>query len=82
MVELDEGLITAAEIDDDVLQLDSALLELERKDARKAQVVQLRYFAGMTVEEVADALGVSCSTVDRDWTYARAWLFRKMAPAS
>jgi len=76
--ELDDGLIAAAGIHDDLLQLDAALEELEKRDARKAQVVKLRYFAGLTVEEAAAALGVSPSTVDRDWTYARAWLFRKM----
>jgi RNA polymerase sigma factor (TIGR02999 family) len=80
--ELDDGLIAAAGIHDDLLQLDAALEELEKRDARKAQVVKLRYFAGLTVEEAAAALGVSPSTVDRDWTYARAWLFRKMTGTS
>lgn len=70
--------IPATDSDEDLLELDATLEELEKKDARKAQVVKLRYFAGLTVEEAAEALGVSPSTVDRDWTYARAWLFRKM----
>ncbi len=76
--EFSEASIPAAGSDDDLLQLDAALEDLEKRDARKAQVVKLRYFAGLSVEETATALGVSPSTVDRDWTYARAWLFRKM----
>ncbi len=77
--ELDESQLGVAGFQDDVLQLDAALAELERKDARRAEVVKLRYFAGLTTDEVATALNVSSSTVDRDWTYARAWLFRRVA---
>jgi RNA polymerase sigma factor (TIGR02999 family) len=62
----------------DVLALDEALKRLEEKDPRKAQVVMLRYFAGFTMPEVADALGVSAATVEREWRYIRAWLFREI----
>ena len=59
---------------DDILGLDEALQRLERKDPRKAQLVKLRFFAGLTVSQAAQALGVSTSTAENDWTYARSWL--------
>jgi len=62
----------------DVLALDEALQRLARLDERHARVVELRYFGGLSVEETASALGVSPATVKRDWTLARAWLFREM----
>lgn len=64
---------------EDVLALDEALDLLEREDARKAQVVMLRAFVGMTNEQIAEVLGVSLPTVERDWRFARAWLARAMA---
>ena len=78
---LDEGAIAASEPLGELLELDAALKELEERDPRRAQVVKLRYFAGLRIEETAAALGVSSSTVDRDWTYARAWLFQRMTNA-
>ena len=62
----------------DVLALDEALERLASEHPRKAELVKLRFFAGLTVEEVADALGVSVSTAANDWAYARAWLRRAM----
>lgn len=59
---------------DEVLSLDAALAELETLDPRQVQVVECRYFAGLTVEETAEALGVATATVKRDWRAARAWL--------
>lgn len=59
-----------------------ALEKLETIDARKAAVVKLRYFAGLTVPQAAEALGVSASTVDNDWAYARAWLRVEMSAGS
>ena len=59
---------------DELLDLDEALDRLARQDERKANLVKLRCFAGLTVEEAAKALGVSCSTADEHWAYARAWL--------
>ena len=59
---------------DDVLAVDDALDQLERLDSRKAQVVMLRYFAGLTVEETAAALDLSTATVKTEWAFARAWL--------
>ena len=64
----------------DLLALDAALDRLESYDARQAQVVECRVFAGMTVEETAAALSVSVATVKRDWQSARAWLNRQLRP--
>src|SRR5262245_44194715 len=63
----------------DVLALDEALGKLASIDAQKARVVELRFFGGLSVDETAAALGVSASTVDRDWVFARAWLHRTMS---
>ena len=54
--------------------MDDALAKLERKDRRKAESVKLRFFAGLTVEQAARALGIAPSTADEDWAYARSWL--------
>jgi RNA polymerase sigma factor (TIGR02999 family) len=62
------------EVNNDLIALDEALRQLEAKDARKAELVKLRFFAGLTAEQAADALGVSLSTVEKDWAYARSWL--------
>ena len=66
----------------EVLALDRALGDLERFDAEGARVVELRYFAGFTIEETADVLGSSPATVKRRWTVARAWLHRHLADAA
>lgn len=63
----------------DVIAIDEALTSLERLDARKAKVVSLRYFAGLTVEETADALDLSPATVKNEWAFARAWLHKVLA---
>ncbi len=63
----------------DLLALDDARQKLERLDPRKAQVVSLRYFAGLSVEETADALDLSPATVKNDWSFARAWLHRELS---
>ena len=64
---------------DDLLGLDEALQKLEQKDPRKAELVKLRFFAGLTTAQAAQALGVSVSTAENDWTYARAWLRLEMS---
>jgi RNA polymerase sigma factor (TIGR02999 family) len=63
----------------DVLALDEALARLACIDAQKARMVELRFFGGLSVDETATALGVSASTVDRDWVFVRAWLHRAMS---
>jgi RNA polymerase sigma factor (sigma-70 family) len=64
--------------DNELLALDEALLALAEFDARKSQVVELRFFGGLSVEETAEALEVSVETVHRDWRLARSWLLRKL----
>jgi RNA polymerase sigma factor (TIGR02999 family) len=63
----------------DVSALDGALRELEALDARQAQIVELRFFAGLTVEEIADVLAISPATVKREWTVAKLWLRRELS---
>jgi RNA polymerase sigma factor (TIGR02999 family) len=64
--------------DDELLVVHEALDRLAAHDARKAEVVKLHFFAGLTLAEIAEALGVSEPTAKRDWTYARTWLFREI----
>jgi len=72
----------AASMDsEDVVMFDEVFRRLEKEDPGAAQVVRLRFFAGQSVDETAAALGVSPSTVDRDWAFARAWLYRAMEGA-
>jgi RNA polymerase sigma factor (TIGR02999 family) len=66
---------------DDLLDLDQALHKLEQVDAEAAQVVKLRYFAGLTLPEAAQALGQSLRTAERNWTFARTWLHRELGQA-
>ena len=66
-------------LSEEVLAVDLALEKLERLDERAARVVTLRYFGGLSLEEVAEALGISLATVKREWTAARAWLRRELA---
>jgi RNA polymerase sigma factor (TIGR02999 family) len=73
-VDLDKAQPTAPETDDDLLALDEALEQLNQKDPIKAQLVQLRVFAGLTVAQAAEVMGLSTTTADRYWAFARAWL--------
>jgi RNA polymerase sigma factor (TIGR02999 family) len=77
-VVLDEAVALSPQKDEDVLALDEALERLAQLDPRQAKVVELRFFGGLNVEEVAEALGVSKRTVEGDWTFARAWLSREL----
>ena len=79
-VDLDEVEITLDAPGEDAVRLDEALTRLARKHPEKAELVKLRYFGGLTVEESAQALGISTTTADRYWTFARAWLFRELSP--
>jgi RNA polymerase sigma-70 factor, ECF subfamily len=78
VVSLDEALTVSPERSRDIVALDEALKALAKVDARKSQVVELRYFGGLTVEETAAALDVSADTVMRDWRIARGWLLREL----
>jgi RNA polymerase sigma factor (TIGR02999 family) len=64
----------------EVLALDEALTDLARLDERAGRVVELRFFAGLTIAETADALGIAAATVERDWTVAKAWLLQRLSP--
>jgi RNA polymerase sigma factor (TIGR02999 family) len=75
-VSLQENEIIAVEKNPDLLALDRALIALEKVDARKARLVELRYFAGLTIEETAEMTGASEMTVRREWRRAKAWLYR------
>jgi RNA polymerase sigma factor (TIGR02999 family) len=77
-VVLDERVATLEPVACEVLALHAALEELEQLDERQARIVELRYFAGMSEDEVASAIGASRSSVTRDWQMARAWLYRRL----
>jgi RNA polymerase sigma factor (TIGR02999 family) len=79
---LDEALVVAPMPEVDLEGLDEALNQLASLDAQKARVVELRFFAGLTVEQTAQALGISTSTVARDWQFARVWLSHKLESVS
>jgi RNA polymerase sigma factor (TIGR02999 family) len=72
-------LVAAPEADQDLLALDEALEKLAGQDPVKARLVELHYFAGLTAEQAAEVLGISPSTADRHWAYARAWLKAEIA---
>jgi RNA polymerase sigma factor (TIGR02999 family) len=75
----DEMAIPASERGRDLVALDEALIALARIDARKAQVVELRFFGGLTADETAEVLKISSDTVLRDWKMAKVWLLRELA---
>jgi RNA polymerase sigma-70 factor (ECF subfamily) len=77
-IELDEATALSPQRDADLLAVDEALEKLAQIDQRQATIVELRFFGGMTVEEVAEALGVSKRTVEAEWTMVRAWLRREL----
>ena len=79
-VELDESmLITVQTTEVDLLDLDQALERLAKMDKQQVQIVELRYFSGLTLEETAEVLGVSPATVKRDWRSTKAWLLRELS---
>jgi RNA polymerase sigma factor (TIGR02999 family) len=77
-VSLDEALVVSKEPSQDLVALDDALSALAEVDARKEQVVEMRFFGGLSVEETAEALQVSTGTVMRDWRLAKVWLLREL----
>jgi RNA polymerase sigma factor (TIGR02999 family) len=77
----EDGIAAPIVNEDEVLAVHELLDRLAEIEPRKAKVVKLRYFIGMTIEETAEALGISTPTAKRDWTYARAWLFRELQRA-
>jgi RNA polymerase sigma factor (TIGR02999 family) len=77
-VTLDEKMAIAEARDLDVIALDRALNRLAEQDEGQAKVVEMRFFAGLSIEETAEALGISPATVKRDWAMAKAWLMREL----
>jgi RNA polymerase sigma factor (TIGR02999 family) len=77
-IELNDTLLLSAQADPMVIQLDEALVRLAEFDSRKAKVVEMRYFGGLTAEEIAVVLHISVQTVKRDWSLAKSWLVREM----
>jgi RNA polymerase sigma factor (TIGR02999 family) len=77
-VDFKESLLVSSESDPQLLRIDEALNELAQFDSRKAQVVEMRYFGGLTTTEIASILGISPQSVKRDWNLAKAWLARAM----
>ena len=77
-ISLDEAVVMVDARSGELLALDQALERLEALDARQSRVVELRYFGGLSIEETAQVLKVSPVTVKRDWTTARAWLYREV----
>jgi len=77
-VSLNESSLFAGRLDADLVKLDDALTSLAKFDSRKAQVVELRFFGGLSLEEAAEVLKVSADTVWRDWDLAKGWLYREM----
>jgi len=77
-VSLEETAVVGGELSVDFIALDKAMIELARVDPRKVQVVEMRFFGGLSVEETAEVLKVSTVTVMRDWSTAKAWLYREL----
>ena len=78
-VALDEAMAATPSADVDVLDLDAALTGLAAFDERKSRIAELRFFGGLSLEEIGEALGLSVATVERDWQTARAWLFKTLS---
>lgn len=79
---LDDAMVVSQQKALDVVALDDALKELARIDARQSRVVELRFFGGLTLEEISAAMDLGPATVQRDWTSARAWLYREISGKS
>jgi RNA polymerase sigma factor (TIGR02999 family) len=78
-IELSDHLVREGDNENDLLALDEALRKLEAEQPEKAQLVKLRFFAGCTLEETAQMMGVSRATAQRNWAFARAWLFGRLS---
>lgn len=76
---LDQDPLASEVLSGELLDLDEALTKLAAEDSQKADLVKLRFFAGLTMDEAAATLGISTATADRHWRYARAWLYQQMS---
>jgi RNA polymerase sigma factor (TIGR02999 family) len=77
-VTLEETAVFSSDVSGEIIALNAALEDLAKLDQRKAQVVEMKYFGGLTTEEIAEVIGVSPETVKRDWRFARTWLRREL----
>jgi RNA polymerase sigma factor (TIGR02999 family) len=80
-VSLDEAFVVSNEKDEDLVALDEALSELAKFDERKSKIVEMKFFGGLSVEEIAEVLKVAPITVMREWQKAKAWLYRELSNA-
>ena len=78
-ITLDEDLMLPKECDVDVILLDDALQDLAKLDPQQSRIVELRFFAGLSIDDTSEVLGISPATVTRDWTTARVWLYREIS---
>ncbi|MGC2198183.1 MAG: sigma-70 family RNA polymerase sigma factor [Terriglobales bacterium] len=78
-VSLDEGMMLPQQSDLDVVLLDDALQDLAKVDPQQSRIVELRFFAGLSIDDTSEVLGISPATVTRDWTTARVWLYREIS---
>jgi RNA polymerase sigma factor (TIGR02999 family) len=78
-VSLDGVAVLSGERDADLIALDEALIDLEAMDSRKSKIVELRFFGGLNIEEAAEVLSISPATVQREWSVAKAWLYREIS---
>jgi RNA polymerase sigma factor (TIGR02999 family) len=78
-ISLDETIVSIEELDLDLLALDEALSRLAEIDAEKARLVEMKFFGGMTTREIGQVLGKSTATVEREWAFARSWLYKTLS---
>jgi RNA polymerase sigma factor (TIGR02999 family) len=76
---LDEAIATPQERELDLVALDDALTTLAQVDPQQSRIIELRFFGGLTIEETAEAIGISPATVKRDWNMAKAWLYGELS---
>jgi RNA polymerase sigma factor (TIGR02999 family) len=76
---IESAIVLAVDPSFDILELEEALLDLERREPQSAQLVKLRFFTGLSIDEAAEVLGISRATAKRRWTYARAWLYGQLS---
>jgi RNA polymerase sigma-70 factor, ECF subfamily len=79
---LDDAIYLPKQVDVDLIALDNALNRLNDLDSQQSRIVELRFFAGLTIEDTSEVMGISAATVKRDWTSARAWLHREIAQST
>ena len=82
MLTLDDAVVLPQRKDVDVVAIDDALNALAEVDPRQSRIVELRFFAGLSLQEISEVMGIATATVQRDWTAARAWLYREISQRS